>query len=113
MYRKTAEERYRYKIRKQQQALEEFAFHEIEWAGDLIRWYGLRKQEMPDDEYRACVFFLNKEFLKKPGSLTLLYSMYLEWRQELPPITEENAFDVLSHRYRMYAALLRTGGFDG
>ena len=67
MRRKTAEERYKYNIRKQQKALEEFAAHEIEWAGDLIRWYGLRRQDMPDDEYR----------------------------------------------YRMYAALLKSGGYDG
>jgi hypothetical protein len=111
--RRTPEERYKYNVRKQQKSLEEFTAHEIEWAEDLIRWYGLRNQDMPDDEYRACAFFINKEYLKKPGSLTLLYSMYLRWCKELTKITKENAFDILCYRYRMYAALLKTGGYNG
>jgi hypothetical protein len=111
--RRTPEERYKYNVRKQQRNLEEFAAHEIEWAEDLIKWYGLRKQDMPDDEYRACAFFINKEYLQKPGSLTLLYSMYLQWWKELPEITKENAFDILCYRYRMYATLLKSGGYNG
>ena len=111
--RRTPEERYKYNVRKQQKSLEDFAEHEIEWAGDLLTWYKVIKKEMPDDEYRACAFFMNKEYLKKPGSLTLLYSMYLRWWKELPEITKENAFDILCYRYRMYAALLKTGGYDG
>jgi hypothetical protein len=72
MRRRTPEERYKENIRKQQRTLEEFAAHEIEWAGDLLLWYRTKKIDMPDDEYRACAFFLNKEYLHKPGSLTLL-----------------------------------------
>ncbi len=33
---------------------------------------------MPDDEYRAAAFFINKEYLNKPGSLTLLYQTKLQ-----------------------------------
>ena len=113
MKRRTPEERYKEAIRKQQKTLEEFAAHEIEWAEDLIRWYRLRKEEIPDDEYRACAFFMNKEFLKKPGSLTLLYEMYQRCLNELPEVTKEIAFDLLAYRYKMYAKVLRTGGFDG
>ena len=113
MRRRTVEERYTYNIRKQQKTLEEYAAHEIEWAEDLIKWYGIRKQDMPDDEYRACAFFANREYLRKPGSLSLLYQTYLRCWQELPPVTKENAFDILCFRYRMYAATLKTGGFDG
>ncbi|MDR0474914.1 MAG: hypothetical protein LBH43_14720 [Treponema sp.] len=113
MKRFTPEEKYKYNIRKQQKTLEEFAEHEIEWAGDLMYWYRLKKLEMPDDEYRACAFFQNKEYLHKPGSLTLLYEMYLRCHRELPQVTKENAFDILCFQFKMYASVLKTGGFDG
>jgi len=111
--RRTVEERYRDNIRKQQKTLEDFAAHEIEWAEDLMRWYGIKKQDMPDDEYRACAFFRNREYLNKPGALTLMYSVYERCWRELPEVTRENAFDLLCYRYKMYAATLKTGGFDG
>ena len=111
MRRRTPEERYNDNIRKQQRTLEEFAAHEIEWANDLILWYRLKKLEMPDDEYRACAFFQNREFLLKPGSLTLLYQMYLRCYRELPETTKENAFDILRFRYKCYAKVLLTGGY--
>ena len=113
MKRQTPEERYKEAIRKQQKTLEEYAAHEIEWADDLMRWYSLLKKDMPDDEYRACAFFINKEFLKKPGSLTLLYEMYLRCLNELPEVTKELAFDLLAYRYKMYAQVLQTGGYNG
>jgi hypothetical protein len=111
--RRTPEEKYKDAIRKQQQTLEAFAGHEIEWAEDLITWYRLNKIDMPDDEYRACAFFINGEFLRKPGSLTLLYEMYLRCLRELPEVTKETAFDLLGFRYKSYAKVLQTGGFDG
>jgi hypothetical protein len=109
----TPEERYQYSLRKQQKTLDDFAEHEIEWAEDLIEWYRLRKEEMPNDEYRACAFFINKEFQRKPGSLTLLYQMYLRCLNELPKVTKENAFDILGFRYKSYAKVLETGGYNG
>ena len=111
MRRRTPEERYNYNVRKQQKILEEFAAHEIEWAGDLMLWYRLKKLDMPTDEYRACAFFINKEFQKKPGSLTLLYEVYLRCIAELPETTKENAFDLLRFRYLMYAKTLKAGGY--
>ena len=113
MRRRTPEERYTYNVRKQQKILEEFAAHEIEWAEHLIYWYQLQKKDMPDDEYRACAFFINKEYLCKPGSLTLLYEMYLRCLNELPEFTKEQAFDLLAYRYKMYAKVLLTGGYNG
>ena len=110
--RRTVEERYQYNIRKQQRTLEDFAAHEIEWAGDLMTWYRITKKDMPDDEYRACAFFQNREYLNKPGSLTLLYAAYERCWRELPSVTRENAFDLLSYRFKVYAAALRTGGFS-
>jgi hypothetical protein len=112
MRRRTPEERYKENVRRQDRILADFAAHEIEWAGDLQLWYRLKKMEMPDDEYRACAFFLNKEYLKKPGSLTLLYEMYLRCHRELPEVTKENSFDILCFQFKMYAKVLETGGFS-
>jgi hypothetical protein len=109
--RRTPEERYRDNIRKQQRTLEEFAAHEIDWAGDLMLWYRLKKIDMPDDEYRACAFFQNKEYLRKPGSLTLLYEVYVRWHKEMPEVTKENAFDLLCFQFKMYAKTLEKGGY--
>jgi hypothetical protein len=108
--RRTPEERYKYNVRRQEKTLNEFADREIEWAGHLITWYKCKKLDMPDDEYRACAFFLNKEFLNKPGSLTLLYKMYLRLNSELPEYTKEHGFDLLRFRYKSYAKVLITGG---
>ncbi|AEF81369.1 hypothetical protein [Leadbettera azotonutricia] len=105
-------DRYKYQVRKQQKALEEFAAHEIEWADDLLMWYRLKKIDMPDDEYRAAAFFKNHEYLHKPGSLTLLFSMYQRCMDELPEPTPELAFDLLAFRYKMYAKALLQGGYD-
>jgi hypothetical protein len=112
MRRRTPEDRYYDNVRRQQRTLEEFAAHEIEWASDLLLWYRAKKQEMPEDEYRACAFFKNREFLHKPGSLTLLYSMYLRCCKELPEATKELAFDLLRYRYKLYARTLNERSFS-
>ena len=111
--RKTPEERYLDKLRKQQRELEEFLAHELEWSDDLLLWYKARKQDMPDDVYRAYAFFQNREYLMKPGSLTLLYQTYLRCCEELPEPTKEIAFDLLAFRFQLYAKVLKTGGYDG
>jgi hypothetical protein len=109
--RRTPEERYKDNIRKQQHILEEFAAHEIEWADDLLLWYRIRKQEIPDDEYQAAAFFKNREYVGKPGSLTLLYSMYQRCLDELPEPAKEIAFDLLAYRFKLYAVTLEKGGY--
>jgi len=111
MRRRTPEDRYKDNIRKQQRILEEFAVHEIEWAEHLLMWYKLKQKEIPDDEYRAVAFFTNKEYLRKPGSLTLLYAMYQRCCNELPEVDKEQAFDLLRFRFKMYAATLDKGGY--
>ena len=110
--RRTPEERYKYSIRKQQRALEDFAEHEFDWAKDLMLWYKLKKVEMPIDEYRACAFFLNKEYRNKPGSLTLLYEMNIRFHAELTEVSRENAFDILRFQFKSYAKTLEKGGFS-
>jgi hypothetical protein len=109
--RRDPETRYKENIRKEQKTLEDYAAHEIEWADDLLMWYRVKKREIPDEEYRAVAFFKNREYLMKPGSLTLLYSMYRRMLQELPPTTRENAFDLLAYRYHVYAVTLEKGGY--
>jgi len=111
--RSTPEERYKCSLQKQQKILEDFVTRETEWAEDLIWWYSLNKLEIPADVYRACAFFINKEFTNKPGSLTLLYSMFRRCLDELPPVTRETAFDLLGFRFKTYAVTLKKGGYDG
>jgi len=111
MKRRTPEERYKANIRKQQKTLEEYAEYEYEWAGHFLYWYSLKKMDMPDDEYRACAFFRNREHRNKPGSLTLLYEMNERCHRELPEVTKENAFDLLRFKYKMYAEVLNRGGY--
>jgi len=111
MKRRTPEERYQYSIRKQEKKLLEFADNEMRWAEDLIYWYQLQGQDMPDDEYRGAAFFLNKEFDKKPGSLTMLYFLHEKLMDELPMVTKELAFDLLAFRYKQYGIALIQGGY--
>jgi hypothetical protein len=108
-----AKTRYKENHRHEQKALEDFAAHEIEYADDLLLWYRLKKLDIPDDEYRGVVFFKNREFRAKPGSLSLLLSLYQQLNTELPGVTRENAFFILAYRYKVYAIALAKGRFSG
>jgi hypothetical protein len=107
------ESRYKEKLRHEQKTLEEFAEHEIEWADDLLLWYRAKRRDIPDDEYRAVAFFKNREYLRKPGSLTLLYSLYERALKELPESTKETALYLVAYRYKLYAMALEKGGYNG
>jgi len=111
MRRLTPEERFKHSISKQKKKLDVFSESETQWANDLIYWYKLNGLDIPDDAYRACAFFINKEFQRKAGSLTLLYETSLRCIAELPKVTRENAFDLLSYRFKLYAKTLEAGGF--
>ena len=111
MKRRTPEERYKENLRKQQKILEEFSANEIYWAENLLCWYRLQKKDIPDDEYRGAAYFLNKEFVKKPGSLTLLYILHNRLMDELPKPTRELAFDLLAYRFKKYGLSLTEGGY--
>ena len=110
--RRTPEDRYRANIQKQQRTLEDFAASEIEWADDLLLWYRIRKEDIPGEQYRAAAFFKNREYLRKPGSLSFLYGVYTRCVEELPECTPEIAFDLLDYRYKMYAQCLEKGGYN-
>jgi hypothetical protein len=94
MKRKTPEERYTENIHKQRKTLEEFAASEIGRNDDLLLWYRIRKEDIPDDQYRAMAFFKSRECLMKPGSLTLVYEMFLRCMRELPEYSKEIASTV-------------------
>jgi len=111
MKRNTIEEKYKFMTRRQQKTLEDYAEREFEWAKDLMLWYNIKKLEMPEDEYRACAFFINREYRKKPMSLTSLYQMYVRCNTELHDVERENAFDILRFKYKMYAKVIEKGGF--
>jgi hypothetical protein len=110
MRRRTPKDRYNYNRRRQLNNLDKFIEHEIEWAELLVKWYASKKIDIPDDEYRGCAFFINKEYRNKPGSLTLLYKVCNQCYRELPEVTKENAFDVLRYRFRLYAKALEKWG---
>jgi hypothetical protein len=111
MRRRTVEDRYNDNVRKQQRTLEEFAEYEFEWSGHLMWWYKSKKEDMPDDVYRAYAFFQNREYRNKRGSLTLLYQTHVRCNKELPNVTKENAFDILCFKYKMFAKVLETWGY--
>jgi hypothetical protein len=106
------EDRYKRNVSRQQKKLEDFAAHELEWANDLLLWYKVKNLEIPEDEYRACAFFINKEYRNKAGALTLLYEISLRCLNELPQVTRENAFDLLRFQFKFYAKGLALGGFS-
>jgi hypothetical protein len=109
--RRDPESRYRERVRHEQKTLEEYAAHESEFAGNLLTWFSVKHLEPGDEEYRGICFFRNREFISKPGSLTLLYAGYKNLMNSLPEITRENAFDVLRYRFKLYAHVLRKGGY--
>ncbi|GHT81668.1 hypothetical protein FACS1894130_13380 [Spirochaetia bacterium] len=111
MRSRSPQSRYYELVRQQRKKLQEYAAHEIEWADDLLTWYRAKKIEIPDDEYRGVAFFKNREYIQKPGSLTLCYTLYQQMIAELPQPTKETAFYLVGFRYKMYAAVLEKGGY--
>ncbi|GHV78131.1 hypothetical protein AGMMS49942_29520 [Spirochaetia bacterium] len=99
-------------VRHQRKKLQEYAAREIVYADDLLQWYKIKKREIPDDEYRAVAFWKNREWVRKPGALNMLYDLYVRVVHELPEPIPEIAFDCLAYRFRVYAVGLRQGGFD-
>jgi hypothetical protein len=99
------------RVRKEREALLEFAERGREDAEMLFAVYRARKADMPDAEYRPAAFFMNKEYLLKPGSLFLLYDTAQRLGQELPPATKETAVELLRYRFEVYSRILDEGGF--
>jgi hypothetical protein len=111
MKRMTPEEKYLYSLRQQRAALEDFTADEECNSESLMVFFKQKGRVIPDDVYRACAFFINKEYSRKYGSLYLLYRTREKLQNEIQNVTKENAVDVLCYRYKMYAAMLAEGGF--
>ena len=109
--RRDAEQRYQDALNQQRTILDDFIFHETEWANDLMLWYRVKKIDMPEDEYRGCAYFINKEYVKKVGSINYLFEAHLKCLAELPDCTKETAFDLVRYKYKVYALVLSKGGF--
>ena len=109
--RKTSEQRYQENLNQQRIKINDFIAHETEWANDLMLWYRIKKIDMPDDEYRGCAYFINKEYFSKKGSVNFLYEANLKCEEDLPEETKENALDLMRYKYKMYAHVLSKGGF--
>jgi hypothetical protein len=39
--------------------------------------------------------------------------MWIRCHRELPEVTKENAFDILNFTFKMYAEVLKKGGYGG
>jgi hypothetical protein len=104
--RRDAEQRYQDALNKQKRILYDFIAHETEWADHLMLWYRVKKLDMPEDEYRGCAYFLNKEYRNKKGSIIYLYEANLRCETELPDCTKETAFDLVRYKYKVYAHVL-------
>lgn len=111
MAKRDPETRYRYALRHEVEALDEFLKWETDSAEFLLQISRLRNFELPDDEYRVVAFFKNAEYKAKPGSLALLYQTGKRLNRELPPSTKETIFDIERFRFKTYSVVLRKGGY--
>jgi hypothetical protein len=108
---KSVEERYWFHLRGERRMLEGFVEAERDAAENLLLAYKLKKQEVPDDIYRAVCFFMNAEFKTKPKALVALYFADQQLIAELPEVSGERALDLLCYRYQVYGAVLVEGGY--
>ena len=109
--RRNVEQRYQDEMKKQKRKLDEFISHETEWANDLMLWYRVKNIDMPEDEYRGCAYFINKEYSRKKGSILYLYEAYKKVIEEMPVMSKETAFDQVKYLYKTYALILEKGGY--
>jgi hypothetical protein len=108
---KSVEERYRFLLRREEKMLDDFVAGEQDAADNLLQVYKLKKQDAPDDIYRALCFFTNAEYKTKPKALVALYLADQRLIAELPEAAKERAFDLLCYRYQMYGTILLQEGY--
>jgi hypothetical protein len=110
---KNVDERYNYTYRKEHALLEQYANDKRMFADGLIDIYKMDGREIPDDIYRACVFFINSEYNTKPGSLWSLYEASEKFHKENPHTPKERFMDKLCYEFQLMAQVLEDGGFNG
>jgi hypothetical protein len=111
MRSKSAEERYRRLLQKQQDMLDGFVEEERTAAELLLYLFKKRGRDMPDDMYRAVCFFTNNEYKAKQKALVLLYETGRRLDKETGTVAKERAADLLCYRYQVYGAALLQGGY--
>ena len=103
------EEKYNYLVRAQRKDAEEFIESGELEADCLLKKYKQSDIEIPLDIYRACAFFVNKEYKTKFGSIALLFQTKEKLQDTLPELTRENCMDQLCYKFQMYARVLEQG----
>ena len=109
--RRDPEEKLRYTVRNELAAIESFLKQEQETALTLLEWCRVRHEDLSDETYRAVAFLRNEEYLRKKGSVTLLYETRKRLEKELPRSTKDTAMDLVRFRFAVYTAVLGKGGF--
>jgi hypothetical protein len=99
------------RLKNQREALERFADDTADEAEALAGVYRRRKKDMPDDEYRSCAFFMNREYRNKNGSLFLLYRTKEKLKTELPSATDAAALDRIRYQFRVFTQMLAEGKY--
>jgi hypothetical protein len=110
---KNVNERYDYTYRKQRKLLEEFSEEKKLYARNLMYLYQCNKEDLSDDVYRACAFFINGEYNAKPGALWLLYQAAERLLKDSAEVPNERGLDRLCYEFRVYSRMLAEGGYDG
>jgi hypothetical protein len=92
--------------------LEQYANDKKLFAESLLDIYRMSGREVPDDIYRACIFFMNSEYMGKPGSLWLLYRASERFQKENVSTPKERCLDKLCYEFQLLAETLEQGGFN-
>jgi hypothetical protein len=106
-----AELRYLRHLGRQQDMLDRFAEDESMNSELLLMLYRQKGRDMPDDIYRAVVFFRNEEYKRKQGAWALLCLLYEKLKYDMGARTKEEAVDAVCYRYQVYGQALLEGDF--
>jgi hypothetical protein len=110
---KNIDERYNYVYRKEHALLEQYANDKKIFAEGLIDIYKMGDRDIPDDIYRACVFFINGEYNSKAGALWSLYQASEKFQSEHRHTPKERLMDKLCYEFQLLASVLEEGGYNG
>jgi hypothetical protein len=110
---KSLEERYAFRVRRERRELEAFVDNERLESDMVIERYRLRGADIPDDMYRAAVFFRNGEYRTKVKPLVLLFEARERVAKETAEmkITRERVFDLVCYKYQVYGRILLEGAY--
>jgi hypothetical protein len=108
---KNVEEKHLFKTRKERKILSGFLEEETLMAQVVLALFRQKQVDPPDDVYRGLAYFINEEWIKKPGSLCLLYETKKSVEADMPPVIKETAFDQACYFLKAYCAVLTKEGY--